>query len=315
MKVLQIVPVSKSAITIQAQGIAKHNKDIEIKMITFHPKRPSSLEIINAKSLMDWADVVDCQYWKSSDKIKEILPIQWNKSKKILTHYNPYNLKEKDWKDYLKLIVVNSYQASILPNAKVIPLSIDLDFFKFSKNYTTEKTVNMSVSRIEGKKGVLEIAKACGDLGYKFVLVGRISDQEYMKRVKLAGGKSLVFKNDVSDIELRKCYYESAIHICNSVDDFESGTLPILESMACGVPVLTRNVGHVPDLYNGKNMSILKSNPEDIDNIKTSLKFLMDSRKTRAKIRAAAEETVKSRSHKIRAIEYRKVYEEALNGK
>ncbi|MBU1759384.1 MAG: glycosyltransferase, partial [Bacteroidetes bacterium] len=54
----------------------------------------------------------------------------------------------------------------------------------------------------------------------------------------------------------------------NSLFDFESGTLPILEAMACGVPVLTRNIGHVPDLFDGKNMVIREGEQNDVEDLK-----------------------------------------------
>jgi glycosyltransferase involved in cell wall biosynthesis len=310
MKIVQIVPVLPSAITIQARGILKHNKDFDIKLVTLHPKRPDKREIDQLVELWKWADVIDVQYWKSGAKFRELRPDLWNKKKKILTHYNPYNLKEETWEDYAIQVVVNSTQAKELPTARVIPLTIDLDFFKFGKIYTTEPIVNMTVSRIEGKKGVEEVAQACKELEYKLLVVGRVSDGNYMDRVKNAGGKFLTFRNNVSDREVRQGYYESAIHVCNSVPNFESGTMPILEAMACGVPVLTQNVGHVPDLNNGSNMRVMDGGHENVESIKEHLKELMSGRRTRVKIRDEAAKTVQNRDDKIRAAAYRKLYEE-----
>lgn len=315
MKILQITPVLPSAITILAKQIVRHNKDHEIKLVTFHPKRPDQSEIDQVRKLWQWCDLVDIQYWKSGAKIRETIPNLWKSRKKILSHYNPYNLTEETWEDYDMNVVVNNYQHGILPHAKLVPLCIDLDFFKFNRsNYTTEPIVNMSVSRIESKKGVIQIALACNDLGYKFLLVGRISDGQYMESVKKAAGSSLIFRNNVSDADVKKSYYESAVHVCNSKPDFESGTMPVLEAMACGVPVLTRRVGHVPDIYNGKNMHILETSHEDVDNIKVQLKQMMDDRRYRISLRNNAVESIKDRSDKWRAEQYRKLYEELKGG-
>jgi glycosyltransferase involved in cell wall biosynthesis len=170
----------------------------------------------------------------------------------------------------------------------------------------------MSVSRIEGKKGVVEVAKACNELGYKLLLVGRVSDAKYIEQVKAAGGKSLEFRNNVSDSEVRKAYYESAIHVCNSVDNFESGTMPILEAMACGTPVLTRKVGHVPDIYNGSNMRLNEASCEDVESIKAHLKEMMDGRNYRIGIRNVARESISDRTDKKRAELYLNLYREVL---
>jgi glycosyltransferase involved in cell wall biosynthesis len=313
MKILQITDVATSAITRLAKQIIKHNKDIEIKLLPFHPKKPDKKEIETLKTEWEKADLIDIQYWKSGEKVKELMSDKWHKKKKILTHYNPYNLKEKEWTDYKVVCVVNNFQKSVLPNARLMPLAIDLDFNKFNRsNYVTDYIVNMCVNRIEGKKGVLTVAQACNDLNYKFILVGRISDGEYMNRVKKAAGSNLDFRQSVTDDEVRKGYYESAIHVCNSVDNFESGTMPVLEAMACGTPVLSRPVGHIPDIYNGKNMELFEKDNEDLNSLKEVLKNLMSDRRKRCEMRIEAEKSVQSRSDKVRANQYKELYKEVL---
>lgn len=280
-------------------------------MVTFHPKRPDKHEIQQVAEWWPKVDLVDCQYWKSAAKVREMFPHLWSTKKKILTHYNPYNLLEELWSDYSTVVVVNNYQKSVLPNARLIPLCINLKFFSFNRsNYTVDPVVNMSVNRIEGKKGVWEVAKACKELGYKFLLVGRVADGEYMKRVKDVGGDSLIFKNSVSDNELKASYYSSAVHVCNSQDNFESGTLPVLESMACGLPVVSRRVGHVPDIYNGKNLHIYEGHNEDVESLKKCLQDIMKDRRYRIDLRIEAEKSVQSRSDVWRAEEYAKLYRE-----
>jgi glycosyltransferase involved in cell wall biosynthesis/frataxin-like iron-binding protein CyaY len=225
LKILQIVDSPHSAIRTLANQIVRHTRDkATIETVVFHPKRPDKAQLDQIQQLWLWCDMVDVQYWKSGAKIRELFPKLWDRRKKILTHYNPYNLHEEKWEDYEVVNVVNGFQKKELPNARMMPLAIDMDFFAFNRsNYTLDPTVNMSVSRIEGKKGVVEVAKACNELGYKLLLVGRVSDANYIEQVKAAGGKALEFRNNVSDSEVRKAYYESAIHVCNSVDNFESG--------------------------------------------------------------------------------------------
>jgi len=41
----------------------------------------------------------------------------------------------------------------------------------------------MVANRIESKKGILQVAIACADLGLTFVLVGAISDMGYMQAI------------------------------------------------------------------------------------------------------------------------------------
>lgn len=317
MNVLQIVATQKSAITTLADGIRRYNDrpNLKVKMAYFHPKRPDSKDVANIKKLMEWADLIDVQYWKSGAKVREYFPDLWKKKLKILTHYNPYNLHEETWEDYKEIIVVNNYQKSELPNARLSPLCINLDFFKPTKIYTLDPVVHMSVSRIEGKKGVEEVAEACNRLGYRFLLVGRVSDANYVQKVKEKGGSKLDFWLDVSDQRLLESYWQSAIHVCNSIDNFESGTLPVLEAQACGIPVLSRRVGHVPDLYTGDNLQFFDHPHHDVDALCLALKTLMDDRRLRTKMRNAALETVKSRNERERSKQYLDLYEEMINKK
>lgn len=313
MKVLQIVPAPNTAITTLAKHILTNNKKkCEIKILSFHPKKPGQNEKNDLQSFWNWADLIDVQYWKSGAKIREMYPSLWKTKPKLLTHHNPYNLHEEKWEDYRKVCVVNKHQNKELPGSIWVPLCIDLEFFSFNPNYTKDFSVNMSVARIEGKKGCLEVAKACNELGVKFNLVGRVSDGGYIERVKAAGGKHLNFKNDVSDDDVKKSYYDSAVHICHSVDNFESGTLPILEAMACGTPVLTRSIGHVPDIYNGSNLFINPGAQDDVETLKKKLIELRDSYELRLGMRQAARDSIKHRCSKWRSEEYFRIYKECL---
>ena len=314
LKILQIVPAPNTAITTLAEQIARNApSDLEVKTLSFHPKKPDENEKKKFLTCVKWCDILDMQYWKSASKIKEMYPSEFNSKPKILTHYNPYNLNEEKWEEYKFVCVVNNYQKSILPNALMMPLCIDTSFFKFNRsNYTIEPIVNMSVNRIEGKKGVYEVAKACKELNYKFILVGRISDGGYMDRVKKVCGDNLIFRNNATLDLLLKSYHESAVHVCNSVENFESGTMPILESMSAGLPVFTRSVGHVPDIANENNMVVSDHHPEDVEKLKEGLSKLMRDRRKRIKMRIAAQEFVQSRDEKIRAKMYYNLYKKTI---
>lgn len=312
IKVLQIVPAPDTAITTLAEQIKKYApSDIQVKTLTFHPKKPTESEKTRFLKEIQWCDILDVQYWKSGSKIKELYPKQFEKKSKILTHYNPYNLTEESWEEYKTVCVVNNYQKSILKNAILMPLAIDTTYFKFNRsNYTVDPIINMSVNRIEGKKGVYEVAKACKELNYKFILVGRVSDPKYMEKVKKVCENNLIFRNNASLDLLLKSYHESAIHICNSVDNFESGTLPILESMAAGLPVFTRPIGHVPDINNGNNLVVSNHKTDDIEAIKEGLKTLYNSRNKRIELRIQARDFIKNRDCKDRAANYHNLYKQ-----
>jgi len=312
--VLILVDKHKSAIDRLAQTIKEHNTHLNIKVLPLHPKRPDPIQVSDVIDAWEEADVVHVSYWKTGEKFKELFPELWDKKRKILWHHNPYDINKKDWKDYKRVIVHNKTMQNEIPYARYIPQCIDLDFYGFKKEYTEEKIVNMVAGRIESKKGIREVAQACKELDYKFMLVGRISNKAYFDEI-MKVNPDTDFRENITDKELVDSYYESALHVCNSIDNFESGTMPILEAMACGVPVLTRNVGHVPDLYDGKNIAVRMGETSDVEDLKKELKELMESRDLRLIMRERAWKTVKNRPAEKMARMFNKVYYEISSDK
>lgn len=313
-KIALITDTTQSAIARLANGL--NSPDIDYRKSSFHPKKPNHAEIDAVKKLFNWADLIHIQYWKSGSKIKEMFPVMWDSKPKILTHYNPYNLHEENWSDYKKLVVVNQTQQKGLPQATLIPLCIDTSFFKYNPKYVKRQNiVHMSVARIEGKKGVKEVAQACGDLGYKFILVGRPSDPQYVKSVLDVGKGMIDYRQNISDEALRSSYYQSAIHVCNSVDNFESGTMPVLEAMSCGIAVLARPVGHVPDLYNGNNLELLECEHNNVECLKVALANLMSDRTKRLEMIQEALITVKDRGNDTWNRNHKELYEHVCNSR
>lgn len=282
----------------------------DIQVCPVHPKRPSPQELDTFYNSASKSDVIDYEYWKSADMVRELYP-ELKEKYSILTHHNPYDILRAKNSEYDVIISPNKTMRDGLNEGGVantlIYHGIDIDFFEYRGEYTEEKTVNMVVNRFESKKGVLPVALACKELGYKLLIVGRVSDPEYAQRVKDTG--CVEFYEGISWENLRDIYYKSAIHICNSVPEFESGTLPILEAMSCGIPVVTRRIGHVPDFYNGKNAIILeKVENEDVKEIKSTLKDLMENRQKRLEMIPEGLKTIRMFSNRRRAMKYNSLY-------
>lgn len=292
----------------------------DYEIIAVHPKRPST-EQLEAFRTKAWeADVIDFQYWKNANLLIEAFPFLKDK-KKILTHHNPYDCEVENWFDKFDEVVVKNQTQQKTISLKfgktpvLIPHTIDLDMYKFQREYPKDDIfkVIMVVARIESSKGVLEVAKACRATKSRFILVGRVSDMEYMKDVMAEGGDYIDFRPNISDEDLVKSYYESHLHICNSKDNFESGTMPILESMACGVPVLTRMVGLVPDIYNKKNMVVRSGVKEDWEELAKEIERLKADRDLRMIIREEAFNSIIGRDDEYTAKRYYRLYRKVLH--
>ena len=315
MKILITHPKSTSAIGRLAADVVKYNPHHEFRVIEIHPKRPDPLNLELFKEAYEWCDVWDCEYWKSGETVRNHFGEAFFTKPSIIAHMNPYDLLQRDWANYDLSYVNNLTQQSVLKTATHIPLGVDLEKFKWNQEYTDRRTVCMVAQRIEGSKGVLPVAQACKRLGYTFILVGEVSDAGYFEQVIKEGNVN--FRERISDEELLEVYSQSAIHVCNSKDDFESGTMPIMEAMAVGCPVLTRRVGHVPDLFNEKNMMVRDGSPEDVDELEALLRMMMEDRNLRLQMREDAWHTIRNysavrRARRLSSLYYKVGFEYAL---
>ena len=308
-KILIVTITPNSAVDILAEQVQKYNEHLEIKILPFHPKRYSRDDLILFQDFAKWADVIDFEYWKNMVVLFEQFP--WLKDKTtILTHHNPYNLHEKDWSKYnLNAIVVkNKTQQLEIPDSIHIHHGVDTEIFKYNEDYDYDKkVVGMVANRMEGTKGIVQVAKACKDLGYKFLLVGHVSKSSYFKEI-MDVGADIDFRQDQHGEDLIKAYYDTSIHICNSIDNFESGTMPILEAMACGIPVITRKIGHIPENFTGDNMIVRNGDPDDIEDLKGEIRNLMENKELRKKIRENGWKTATHSSAYRMAKKYAKLY-------
>jgi glycosyltransferase involved in cell wall biosynthesis len=315
LKVVAVVDKEGTAIDRLAQGVAQYHTNLNYVVCDVHPKRPDPAQLERFEHEARSADIIDFQYFRSATMLLERYP--WlNEKKKILTHYNPYSIFEQDWKQFDKLVACNK---SILTDLEkhtaravdYIPLTVDADFWTFKREWQPNKNVIMVANRIESKKGILPVAIACGDAGLRLKLVGAISDRNYFYEVMQTG--AVDYFEQISDEELRRLYWDSTIHVCNSVDNFESGTLPILEAMLCGVPVLTRNVGHVPDLLSDGNLAIFDAQPDEPMLLREKLEEMLSDPKALETHRERAWQTAKTRNNERRAYEQQKLYRSALS--
>jgi len=321
MKILAVVDKLGSAIDLCARSIYRMNSWFDYEIIAVHPKRPSTEQLEEFRKKAFEADLIDFQYWKSGNMLIGAFPFLKDK-KKILTHHNPYDVELENWREkYDEVVVKNQTQqkAIMLKYGKtpiLIPHSIDFDKFKFQREYPDDGVFKaiMVAARIESNKGVIEVVQACKATKTRLILVGKISDMEYMRNVMAEGGDYIDFRQGISDEDLLKAYYEAHIHICNSKDNFESGTLPILESMACGLPVITRAVGLVPDLYNHKNMVVRAGIKEDWQDLANEIQKLKDDRDLCKIIREEAFNSIIDRDHEYSARRYYMLYRKILYG-
>lgn len=130
----------------------------------------------------------------------------------------------------------------------------DIVFERLRKKYNLPENFVLYIGRIEEKKNILNQIKAFNNFSkkypdYKFVLIGK-QGFGYNKI------KTEIFKNNLEDdiIELGYIETDEVVAIINMakvfmfVSNYEGFGLPILEAMACGVPVITSNTTSLPEI-------------------------------------------------------------------
>lgn len=314
LKVLCVVDKEGTALDRLAKGVAPYHDNLDYKVVAVHPKRPDDKQLMEFELEASDADIIDWQYFRTAEMLRA--KYEWLKSKKhILTHNNPYSITESDWNDYDANVGNN---ASIYEDLKritttkltYIPICVESDFWTYNFDWQPNNNVLMVANRIEGKKGILPVAEACKELNLNFHLVGQISDMDYFHKIAATGA---TFHQQISDEELRKLYYNSCLHVTNSVDNFESGTMPLLEAMFCGTPVMARLIGHVPELNNGENMVVYNGENEDVEALKETIFETLADKKSLERMRDKGWNTVKSRNFERRAYSYQRLYREIMS--
>lgn len=166
---------------------------------------------------------------------------------------------------------------------RVIYHGVDHDIFKVDRSRKTSldvpKKFILSVGSIEPRKNLEGLLRAYSLLGdqlktqYKLVLVGfkGWNNKEIMRLIEL-DRKNIHYLGFVSDEELSKIYNQASCFVYPSF--YEGFGLPVLEAMACGVPVVCSESSSLPEV--GAD-AVLYCNPKDKKSIRDKIELILQS--------------------------------------
>lgn len=319
MNIVSFVDKDGSAIDRLARMNAQRFPHLNVNVLDFHPKRPDAIQMEDARKAIEWADIIDFQYWKTAVAIRNLFPKECEGKKTILTHQNEHNIDgDWEWKKmkWDAIIAKNGWQADHLSKQGYKPIfirhAVEFNNLRFT-DYLPEEKVVLYVGQIKKVKGVREIAQACEELSYRFHIIGNPSEQGYFQELMAKYSKVITLGNNIPDDQMLAIYANARVYCANSDDGTESGTMPILEAMASGIPVVTRNIGHVRDMgEHMKNMYIRKGVYTDIEDLKTALKLVMENDDIANELRENAWRTVRQYHPDIQAREYEKVFRQVM---
>ena len=191
------------------------------------------------------------------------------------------NHKLPVFKGYQKAIIYSRFGLNFLPNElkeKVVFIKggIDTNRFHPISSLQKEKKI-LYVGRILPHKGInylIEAFRLINYSDYKLTIVGRIYDQAFYQKLKeLAFGLPVEFLHDADDQRLLNEYCTARVTVLPSVhtDCYDNYTpipelmgFTLLESQACGTPVICTDAGAMHEFVDEKRTGyVVEQNSPD----------------------------------------------------
>jgi len=318
MRVLNVIDVEFWAIGQLAKVIKEGNPHLQIEILAIPPKELRNQPEENIKKFEDKVkefqpDIIHFHYWDTANTLSKLNCCR-NK-KLILTHHNQKNLLTHDWKLFDMLVVHTQKAKDILEsagywNVMVIQHGIDVAKFKFNDNYDVNNRVIGYVGRIVPWKGLYDILKVAKELDTDVMIMGRIDKPDYWNKC-LEFSENMDVRFQTPDEEQVKVYHEMGVYVGNSCDNIEEGTLPLLEAMACGIPVVTTPSGEAKDIIKD-NVNGILVDFENYESLKNGIQVMLNKKEERNKIREEAWQTVKTMDKFRMAGNYEMLYYKVL---
>jgi len=181
-------------------------------------------------------------------------------------------------------------------NTKIIYIPHGIDLEKYKPIDDIFKTTPIGfIGRIVKWKRWDVIQKAVHTIGLKTVGCGYIEDKKNYNIHNLSEGIDFEFFPFIKERDMPKFYNMMEVFICLSKPNIEAGPLPVMEAMACGIPVISTKVGWAVDhCTHGENIWFI--NEEEIKDLPKIIKEVYHNEELREKLKLNASELIKDSS-------------------
>jgi glycosyltransferase involved in cell wall biosynthesis len=162
---------------------------------------------------------------------------------------------------------------------------------KVKNKYNINGEYLLFIGTIEPRKNIESLIKAFSKIEKKIkinlVIAGKkgwyySNVFELVNNLKLS--KKVIFTGYVKEEEKPLLINGCKIFIYPSL--YEGFGLPVLEAMACGVPVITSNISSMPEIAG--DAALLLNNPKDINEIVSGIEYLSGNKKELKKLRLSS---------------------------
>lgn len=158
-------------------------------------------------------------------------------------------------------------------NYVVVPNAVDVYVFDYNQTIVESdlekyRDCVLCVSRIEGRKNQRNIIKACQNLPYKFVFIGKAGAnfRKYMAECQRLAPSNMVFLGQIDHDKLPQFYKMAKVHILASW--METPGLSSLEAAAMNTNIVVTKKGDTED-YFGKYAFYCE--PDDLESIRKAV--------------------------------------------
>ncbi|MFM1913487.1 MAG: Spore coat protein [Bacteroidota bacterium] len=243
----------------------------------------------------------NCQFLKQPNE-KDISNFNWKNKKKIILNSKIKFIACSNW------IKNKALKSSILVNKEIFTLGNPINT-ELYKNSNQTKPINrllfISSNILDEKKGFNYLVEALNhleDKKFELVLIGKNSTKTSFSNENI----KLLTHEFIPSEDLIEFYASSSVLIFPSLEDNLPNT--IMESMACGTPVVAFKTGGIPEMIDHKINGYL-ANYKDSNDLAKGIQYLLEndlSYQARKKI----EENF---SEKVIAEKLIKLYQSTLN--
>lgn len=136
------------------------------------------------------------------------------------------------------------------------------------------------------------LAKLRTERDVELVVVGKARPNGSVRQAidRLGIGDAVRFETGVSTLRLVELYAESELAVVPSL--YEGFSLPAVEAMSCGVPLITTTAGALPEVVGRSGEAALTVPPSDAEALAAAIRTLLDDSRERQRLAVAGRKRV-----------------------
>lgn len=317
MKILQAADRAGWAIDRVSKPLSELYENVDVSYFHYKPARflasgySEQNEVIPYSA--DMANKYDVVHYHHPNCAKTEIGKLNKGIKKVLTVHNERMVNEDwEWKSFDDIVCPTKYCMQALkdkhPNLHLVPYGIDLKKYNYQFKDPLENTVGY-VGRVMKHKRFGDVKKEIYKAGLKMIGTGYIQEpEEFKKHHEIERDKHFKFTILLPERQMNDFYAKMGIFVCLSEGQNETGPLPVLEALACGVPVISTKIGWAKDNCT-HNSNIIFIDDDQIPQLHSILKGLNKNADLKNKLRSNGIRLMERFSMENYAKQLMKIYE------